>query len=385
MEVDEKLCGDLIEYHRSISELPSDEYYLLLALWVLHTYLLEKFQYSPMICLYAVPERGKSRTGKSLMYVAYRGLIVESFREAYIVRMAKNFQVSLFFDVKDAWQKAEQTGSEDILLHRFEQGAVVPRVEHPDRPAFSQISYYEIHGATILGSNEDVHKILGTRCITINMPESSRTFDTDVTPEQGLALKERLVAFRAKFFMEALPEIPKPAAGRLGDILRPLLQVLRLVNPEAEGTFYRLVEELQKKRGMEKSESIEGQVLRAILNNRNIVDKGVLPISVITEEVNRERTTKFQFTSQRIGKIVTALGFDRARMSDGKAAIIWDDNKIEIFKKRYDISEPSVTSVTSELLTRQADVTDVPDLSEYLRGKFLVVTPKEDGTQDIVE
>ena len=41
----------------------ADAYYLLLAAWEFHTYLLEVAAYSAMIAFAAVPERGKSRTG----------------------------------------------------------------------------------------------------------------------------------------------------------------------------------------------------------------------------------------------------------------------------------------------------------------------------------
>ena len=95
-------------------------FYRLLASWVLHTYLTEHVKYSPIVCLYAVPERGKSRTGKGMIYVAYRGIHVESMRDAYIVRVAHDLHASIFFDVKDIWRKAEKNGSEDVLLHRFE-------------------------------------------------------------------------------------------------------------------------------------------------------------------------------------------------------------------------------------------------------------------------
>lgn len=63
-DADQKLFADLIVYLKLVSELPNDTLYELIAAWILHTYLLEAFEYSPYIWLYALPERGKSRTGK---------------------------------------------------------------------------------------------------------------------------------------------------------------------------------------------------------------------------------------------------------------------------------------------------------------------------------
>lgn len=72
-DTDAVLYDDLLSYHKGISELPHEDDYDLLASWDIHTYLLEQFQYTPILWLFAVPERGKSRTGKGIIYVAYRG------------------------------------------------------------------------------------------------------------------------------------------------------------------------------------------------------------------------------------------------------------------------------------------------------------------------
>src|SRR3990172_3587383 len=105
---------DLLLYYKSIAELPSEAYYHLLTAWTIHTYLIDKFQYSPILCFYAVPERGKSRTGKAVIYVSYRGLHVISLREAYILRACHDLHATLFFDVMDLWEKAEKNNTEDI-------------------------------------------------------------------------------------------------------------------------------------------------------------------------------------------------------------------------------------------------------------------------------
>lgn len=142
------------------------------------------------------------------------------------------------------WRTAERERSEDLLLGRFEKGGRVPRVNNPDRGPHKDIDYYNTFGATIIGTNEPVDRILETRAIQINMPEAVRVFNNDVTPEIGRPLKERLTAFRARHLWTVLPETPKPAQGRLGDILKPLLQIIRLARPEWENQFTSLVREV---------------------------------------------------------------------------------------------------------------------------------------------
>lgn len=80
-KADSFLYDDLLSYHKNISELPQEEYYDLIVAWDLHTYLLKPIKYSPIICLFAVPERGKTRTGQGMIYLSYRGIHVESLKE----------------------------------------------------------------------------------------------------------------------------------------------------------------------------------------------------------------------------------------------------------------------------------------------------------------
>ncbi len=333
------LYVDIVRYFRGISDLPSDVFYDFLATWAIHTYLLDEVQYSPIICLFSVPERGKSRTGKGLIYLAYRGIHIESLREAYIIRSAENFGCSIFFDVQNVWKKAENSGSEDILLHRFEKGARVPRVIYPDRGPHRDTVYYSIFGPTIIATNEGIDRILETRAVYINMPISRRRFENDVVPEGALELKERLVALRAWHMGRPLPEAQKPSAARLGDILKPLLQVIRLVNPQGEQGFLALVRMLERDRLIERSVSLEGEILNLIRNLGDFVWHGYLPVKTIVDRLNQNRPERSRLTYQRVGRILAAMGFRKGRTSDGAVAILYDENHISQMVEAYGLRE----------------------------------------------
>jgi DNA primase catalytic core len=372
-EVDAALYDDLVAYHKAISELPAEEYYDLIAAWDLHTYLPETVQYTPIVCLFAVPERGKSRTGKGMIYVAYRGLHVESLRDPYIVRVANDLRASLFFDVKDIWRKAEKNGSEDILLLRFEKGAVVPRVLYPDRGAHRDIVYYSIFGPTIIGTNEVVHRILETRAVSINMPETVNRFENDVTPEGALGLKERLVVFRARHLGEVLPDMPKPASGRLGDILKPLMQIVRLARPEREDWFLGLVREIEAERMVEKADSLEAQILRVVVRLADKVSNGVLANTLITDTLNEGRSERAKLGYKRVAGRLSAMGFKKGCTGGGAMAVIWDDRLVERLIQAYGVRQTSGTSEWSESSAGEVagtDLTDVSDDTDVLRSGY---------------
>ncbi|MCX5750816.1 MAG: CHC2 zinc finger domain-containing protein [Candidatus Saganbacteria bacterium] len=339
---------ELLAYHKNISELPDEGYYDLLAAWVLHTYFMESFQYSPIICLYAVPERGKTRTAKGLVNIAYRGVTLVTLGEANIFRLAQNCNASLFFDVMDIWKKAERAGAEDVLLGRYERGQIVSRVIYPEKGKFEDTKHFCVFGPTLIATNIEPHKILGTRAITITMPESKRQFENEVIPELSLPLKEKLVACRALYLNCVLDPIEKAANGRLGDILKPLHQIVRYFSPKNEEMFLMLVEKLTEKKLLAKAESIEAEILCAIRDLEPFVKNTKVSVIEITDRVNLHRDDRSKLNPKTVGRRLNSLGFDKGRTGNGSSAIIWDTVKLEGMLTSYGLDITPETSETSE-------------------------------------
>jgi len=334
---DVELYNDLITYHKGISELPNEKYHDLLVAWDFHTYLIDKLQYSPTLWFYAIPERGKSRTGKACINVGFRGLHVESVNGPYIIRYARDHKGSLFIDAMDVWSKAMKSGNEDILLSRYEKGIKVPKVLYPEKGAFKDVVIFEIFGPTIIATNEPVNKILETRAIQINMPESTRSFQKDVRPEDALSLKERLVAFRARNLERTLPEPEKLSGGRLGDILKPLHQMVLMVNPEREEVFKSLVYEIERERKNSSLDTVEAKVLIAIESLKR-EDGELISISEITDTLNERVPERFWKSPERVGKIVRSLGLNTTRRATGNY-LRYESNLFDNLAERYGLTD----------------------------------------------
>src|SRR3990167_9005989 len=228
------LFYDLVKYHQEVSELPNEDLYYLLSLWDFHTYLIEKANYSPIIYFYSVAERGKSITLKGMTYVAYCGIRKGDIRDAQLIRDCTHLRATLAFDMMDFWEKVKQSGSQDVVLNRYERGTTVSRVNRPEKGAFQDTDFYDVFGPTILATNEIISDIADTRAIPIVMRKADREFDNDITPESGLDLKEQLTAFRLVHFKDDLPKVTRIAKSRLGDIVSPLYQVLMKIAPKEE-------------------------------------------------------------------------------------------------------------------------------------------------------
>jgi hypothetical protein len=348
-EIDRHLFNDIVDYFKKVSKLPEERYYELLAAWVMHTYLIEHFDYSPNLCFYAVAERGKTRTGKGIVNIAYRGITIISLNEAYIFRGARLYSATMFFDITDLWYTAKNKGSIDILLGRFQQGSIVPRVIHPELGDFDDTEYYPVFGPTVFASNEPVEYVLESRAISIQMPETREKFDDEILkPINAMPLKERLVAFRARHIKKALPEVEKPVVGRMGDILRPLRQIVHMVCPEKEASLNVLFSEFEKSRRGHNIYSLEARILMSMQSLYAKMEYSVLPIKAIAADLNEDSDGRRDYiTCQKVGRRIRALGFQDAKTNNGSAGVLWNEALMNQLLFRYGLKESPDTPVTS--------------------------------------
>ncbi len=345
-----QLFSDLVQYHDKISQLPSQAHLLLLAAWVFSTYRQEVLPFSGYLAFYNVAGRGKTRTGKGLIYVAYRGTHTVTCRESNLFRLSQDLQASIFFDVMDLSRKLAKNESEDILLQRFEKGATVKRTLFPEKGAFEDTRTFEIFGPTIIATNVALHKILDTRCFPISMPYASKHYPAP-DPAEGLKFRERLVAWRAKRLFEPLADPGKVMAGRLGDIAMPLRSILQEVKPEAIPSFDSLITEMQESSRQDKAETLEARFLRIVKALSLASLDREIPIADIAQKLNQgvQEDSKAYLSSTKVGKVATRLGFKRGRSSQSRHIRL--DKNFEAMCAEYGVEDtptnlPEVSQVS---------------------------------------
>ncbi len=340
---DKKLFLDLVAFFKNASELPTENHYNLVAWWSMHTYLYDRFEYSPILAFIGAPERGKSRCGRAITSIAYRGIETETVREACLFRWSQNLGATIFLDVMDLDKKADRSNSMDILLKRYEAGAVVGRVLYPDRGPFEDMVYFDIYGPTIIATNVPIHYILDSRCLPILMPVAKRKKWPSIDQVEISILKNRLVAFRARHMVSSLPEFEKPMAGRLGDIFQPIGQIMKMVSPDYEPQFRGVMEFIFEERQANKSQAPEAKVLMAIeLAQKNIqpgIDSNYLLVSDIAEAYNNGIPPAKQKSPDSLGRVVASLGFKRHRTKAGRFFVI-DNTLLKILNEQWGLDVP---------------------------------------------
>ena len=312
---DESLYDDLLTYLKRFSAL-DDEQWAVVAHYVCLTYLHDHpgIDYCGYLLFYAVPERGKSRTGKSVTNVAYRGIHLVELREATIFRYSEYLHGTLFFDLQDFSKKAERNGSDDILLLRAEKGARCCRILNSDDGPFNDMSYFGIYGPTIIATNEPLHKIQETRCLPIIMPNRPGNYENP-RPELALELKERLTAWRAKNLAASFPDLEpiEGISGRLWDITKPMFFINSLLPVDSE-TLEHAIHTIAGERDESRQETIEGRLMRIIkeISDEGWLDRFVewsIKIGDIRNKFNQGRPDDRHVSPHWIGRKLKSMSF----------------------------------------------------------------------------
>lgn len=351
-----ELYEELVNYHKSISELPSDYHYDLLALFDFHTYLIDKFDFSPILYFFADKERGKTRTAKGLIYVVRRGVMTETLREANLIRWSRDVRATLLFDVKNFARKLETSQAEDLVYGRAERGVVASRVLFPEKGAFKDTIRFEVFGPTIVTSNKMIDDIGLSRTILIEMKPSEKIFTFEPTKENGRKLREKLTGMRLAHMNQEFVKCEKEETGRIEDMLIGYKGMILTLLPDLLSNYY-FIKKLAKQQKLESAlDSFEAQLLLIITNNPLQVERGSLCMTYdfICSVFNEGKPERYHLTPQSLTKTLKGMGFESKRNSAGNKRGIWCDiSLIEKLKKIYGLED--IEEVGSQNASESSD------------------------------
>ena len=97
---------------------------------------------------------------------------------------------------------------------------------------------------------------------------------------------------------------------------------------EAEQIFWGMIDDIKKEEYSEDCPvppSLASQIQEIILSLKHLVKNGILPLKTITEAFNQNRFEQARLTSRRMSRLLSDMGFAKARTPTGASAIIWDD------------------------------------------------------------
>jgi hypothetical protein len=128
---------------------------------------------------------------------------------------------------------------------------------------------------------------------------------------------------------------------RVQDALKAIQLKQKLAKTsEAEETFWQLIDEIktseaERLENLEsRTEDVQAQILRTMMRLRYEVKNGMLPVKTITDAFNEDKSKECHLTYQRIGRLLSTMGFQKARAGNN-TAILWNEEKIDQMVDAY--------------------------------------------------
>ncbi len=330
-----EVIHELVAYFRKYWQAPepAEAYYLYSALWVIHTYFLEQFVYTPFDLTFGPPERGKSRRGTSMLYASRRGVLLMEPRPQHLFRLAEECGATILLDLDNLEAELNRCGAKNYILYRYERGAQIPRVHNPGKGAFKETTYYEIFGPTLFISNKPVDWLIESRGISLQTTISQKRF-AKPTPEDGLPFREKLTAVRTFYMLNGmgLPDVSIPEGGRLADVMTPLYRIAKLVGRDEELLSFFRVQLDERKHA--RSFTSEAVLLRVCAEYK---DKDNVLLSEVTENYNHLADNKWPVSDRAVANFLRNLGLT-VKPGHANKSVVYLDRSLHSLLEEYGIS-----------------------------------------------
>jgi 5S rRNA maturation endonuclease (ribonuclease M5) len=342
------LINDIENFIKSYLEMPLNLDYLILTLWVFHTYLIEKFNTTPILYFYGVKETGKSRAGEVLSELAFRAQRLTSLTEATLFRQVELFRPTLIIDEIKLNGPGGNQGLADLMKTTYKRGLRVART-NLNKNGENQIEYYDTFTPLVICTTENIPDIIESRCILFIMQKNlNPNLEGAINENWANDLRERLTIFRAKHFATELPEAKPIARRRLNEIMFPLYQTLLLVDPQRENDLIAIVKLMQKNKENEEGMSLEAEIVKAIDDEVQENQMKEFLTQSITKRLNDTRSEGENVSDRFVSSQIKRLGFKKIRLTNGRMGFLNNEERLQLLKSNYQITNDPEGSEGSE-------------------------------------
>ena len=308
------LLKDVIRFIKRYLELPEEAGYLILALWVFHTYLIEKFNVTPIIYSYGLMETGKTRTGEIMKEIAYKCETMTSPTEATLFRSAEYFKNTLVIDEVKLWGKDGNQEVARLIKSRYKRGLKVSRINmNKDKKGEDKIEYFDVFSPLLISTTESIPDIIESRCIRFTMQKNANPeVEGNIDLELAKGIRNKLTIFRANYINKELKKVKDISRRRLNEILKPLYQILMEIDPKHSDDFKLVVKELEESRKSEEGYSDNALIVNEIVKFYNEEGRTFITNAELTKRINEDKSEDEKFTINKVGWILRPFGFQKS-------------------------------------------------------------------------
>lgn len=314
-EIDGKLLlDDTIKFIKKYLEMPHEDDYLILALWIFHTYLIEKAKATPILYFHGVKETGKTRAGEVLFELAYKCERLTAPTEASLFRTAHYFKTSLIIDEIRLWGKDGNKEVADLIKSRYKRGLKVCRINLNNKGE-DQLEYFDVFAPLCISTTESMPDIIESRCLRFVMQtNASQDVEADIDEQEAYNLRKKFTIFRANRYNKELPDPGPITKGRMNEITISLYRILTLIDIKRQQQFKDFVSMVEMNKTDEEGDSIEAEITVALKGMPEGIK--VETYKEFTKIINEEKDDPV--TTYLVASRLRRLGFSTGVCHDGR-------------------------------------------------------------------
>lgn len=340
-------------------------------LYILHTWLYERFQAVPYLRFLGDPETGKTRGTETIGALCYHPLIFAGAQTAApLYRLIEDMGGTALIDEADF--KDSQVGSDlmKILNCGYQKGLTVKRMNKDGAGRQVPVLFSPFGPKIVNGRQRFSDEAPETRCLTYTPTATLRRDIPVQLPDSFRKEVQQLQNHLLKFRFDVLDSL-KPSseyvAGvsrRMNQIILPLLTMCELLSPQARnrcrGELLQFARRSDHQKREIRSESIEAAIVR-VLSGYGPKPPTCFEVAqaVIIAEQDNVPDLRRWFGPRKVGEIVRALGLETKHTEKG-TVILLDGRKLRGLEARYGIErhKQATVSQSSAKASTQTPTTD---------------------------
>lgn len=357
---EEQLFNEIRDFFKEHLDVRNELLYDVYACFVLMSWRVEDFKVVPYQMFLGPLASGKTRGLECFKFLGYRSIMASSMSAATIFRTLESWHCTLLLDETEIYGRESMVEVLALLNSGYRRGSFVLRIEKLEGEV-PQIAMFEVFGPKVLAGTEELAATLQSRAIMSNMTKNVKHVRLFVDEEKAQELRNKLLLYRCRNLgMKSEFDVSTLNGyftnSRVIELFVSLLEVAP--TQEIRDRLIECMRGITQTRLDEEQVSIEAKVFEAILNSAHKVDSGKLSIRTVMEQFNLGLPEKEQATVYWIGRRVSALGFEKCRLTGGLTGFYWDADLVERLKARYatpstNASLPSFPSLPSLLTEKQ--------------------------------
>ena len=166
------LIKDMLEKYVDMPE----DYYDLIAIWIIGTYFHKEFYSYPYLFLNAMRGSGKTRLLKLITTMAWEGDLLASLTESVMFRSVG----TLGIDELEGLGRAEQSALRELLNASYKKGTKIHRTKKKKGIEGEEyvLESFEPYRPVIMANINGMEEVLGDRCITLILEKSNHPAKT---------------------------------------------------------------------------------------------------------------------------------------------------------------------------------------------------------------